>query len=299
MSFPILVFNELSIEESDGRSVLDALPQLSRLLGEVRRRWAEVRLASPAGNLGGLQPRNSATTFASLGFSAQGESREAWRYIATSYDKLVVELDHDLGVEHHFEGRTARGLGAAAENDHVSFSIATSGVWAEVRLDLQRSNLEEDGSVREVQCTVRHASDVFHLGSHDEYIGMLEAELSFEEYLARACPKISLIKRARDSIPELERSGKVIAQIRKRLKELNESVEEWHPSESKAPKYRSLVSPESLTRKHLCLFLDDDGVMQDYEMHARYTPTAGRIHFRLIEEPSPRIEIGHIGLKLE
>jgi hypothetical protein len=61
-------------------------------------------------------------------------------------------------------------------------------------------------------------------------------------------------------------------------------------------RWKTKVTGESETRKSLCEFLDLDGAISIFELHARFTPGPGRIHFRLI--PGDGIaRVAYIGRK--
>ncbi len=81
-----------------------------------------------------------------------------------------------------------------------------------------------------------------------------------------------------------------------RLRELDASSREWCDRVVEMPSWRSLVTPESATRRDLCYF-NDGGERQLFEMHARYTPGPGRIHFRL-DAVQRRLRVAYVGPKL-
>lgn len=91
-----------------------------------------------------------------------------------------------------------------------------------------------------------------------------------------------------------------LRQVLTRLGELNDSMAEWaqQPEDSRSPfpAWKTKVTPESTTRKSLCYF-SEDGVWTLFELHARYTPGAGRIHFRMDYELS-RVVVAYVGTKL-
>ncbi|MEU3217046.1 hypothetical protein [Streptomyces sp. NPDC006971] len=62
------------------------------------------------------------------------------------------------------------------------------------------------------------------------------------------------------------------------------------------PEWQSKVTPEGETRKRVCRFADD-GEQETFHLHARFTPGAGRIHFRTIGEEG-KIRIAHVGGKI-
>jgi hypothetical protein len=109
--------------------------------------------------------------------------------------------------------------------------------------------------------------------------------------LARArAPGEPQLKIFRPGIPAL----KAVAE---RLAELERAVAEWDPARRAEPEYRSLVTPEHQTRKWLCWFVDLDGASRLFDLHARFTPGAGRLHFRL-EGAARSAVVAHVGEKL-
>lgn len=59
------------------------------------------------------------------------------------------------------------------------------------------------------------------------------------------------------------------------------------------------VTPESEGRKGLCNFMDLDGVVRCFDLHARFQPDPGRIHFRRVATGGEgRLRIAYIGRKL-
>jgi hypothetical protein len=90
---------------------------------------------------------------------------------------------------------------------------------------------------------------------------------------------------------------KALRQVDDRLRELDDTVAEWDPTEQAFPAWRSKVTPEGATRKRQWTFKDDSGVERLFDLHARFTPGAGRIHFCLVPETERRMLIAYIGLK--
>lgn len=57
------------------------------------------------------------------------------------------------------------------------------------------------------------------------------------------------------------------------------------------------AGPVTAQRKRLCLFRDLDGEEECFDLHGRFTPGAGRLHFRLVPEDKA-LRIAYIGAKL-
>lgn len=63
------------------------------------------------------------------------------------------------------------------------------------------------------------------------------------------------------------------------------------------PVWRSKITVEGEQRKLLCRFTDLDGQVRVFDLHGRFTPGAGRVHFRLVPEEG-KARVAHVGLKL-
>ncbi|MGC4805084.1 hypothetical protein [Micromonospora sp. DT233] len=85
-------------------------------------------------------------------------------------------------------------------------------------------------------------------------------------------------------------------QVKERLAELELATADWETTKDGTPHWRSKVTPESESRKALCYFNDTDGVSRLFEWHARLTPGAGRLHFRM-ERSQQQLVIAYIGGK--
>ena len=81
------------------------------------------------------------------------------------------------------------------------------------------------------------------------------------------------------------------------LMKLEHAVADWSADRLALPPWRSKVTPEFEGRAHLCRFFDIDGVERTFEWHARFTPGAGRLHFRLVSEDHTA-RVAYIGNKL-
>ncbi len=108
-------------------------------------------------------------------------------------------------------------------------------------------------------------------------------------------PHLRFLPRVGDDLRGLTQAW--LHPVKERLAELELATAEWTPSSAAQPQWRSRVTPDSDTRKPLCRFADTDGTMQLFDWHARFTPGAGRLHFRM-DAAHQQLVIAYIGTKL-
>jgi len=241
-----------------------------------------------------------------------GDRREEWRFLRSLQDRAPFQVRlAELGIDvmetdyRHGENR-AEGLGLAHMFGGLAVSLDYEPRWRDLRVALTREALEErdDGDVDIVAADVEtvHASHQGHV-----------AEL--QDWLEHACRQpvadgADLWRRREELFPALDFLPRVEAQLRalhasnpwfgavaQRLDELNRAVAEWNPANTPEPPYRSRVTPEHAQRKRLCRFEDLDGEIRVFDLHARFTPGAGRLHFRL-DAPRRCAIVAHAGRKL-
>ncbi|MEW2066031.1 hypothetical protein [Streptomyces sp. NPDC007346] len=212
--------------------------------------------------------------------------------------------DADGGLEYSHGGEIALGLGAAHFMDGIAVSLPVAPEWQTPTVSLDRSELVEldDGSLEFEQETVdvRHVSALPHV---DEYRPWIR-----KSSLARAATGRQIWERRADLYPHLQFLCRTEAQlsdldprwivpVRRGLDRLEAAAEAWDPAATPEPEWQSKVTPEGETRKRVCRFEDFDGTSATFHLHARFTPGAGRIHFRLIGVEG-KIRIAHIGSKI-
>ncbi|MBT2543236.1 hypothetical protein J7E99_21670 [Streptomyces sp. ISL-44] len=82
------------------------------------------------------------------------------------------------------------------------------------------------------------------------------------------------------------------------LARLEESAARWDPAEAAVPAWQGArITPEHERRRLLCHFTDEEGEEHCYDLHGRFTPGAGRLHFRLMPNEGA-LEIAYIGRKI-
>jgi hypothetical protein len=204
------------------------------------------------------------------------------------------------GAEYSWKGRTAKALGAAHLMDGVLVSLPVDSVWDATWIQAEREVLAEDLgelSLIKQDVEVRHASSHDHVEQHTDWIdqvGISDFKRGFDIWEARGdlYPHLTFLPRTEQHFSRL-RQDWVIPAARELLR-INSALGEWDPQRSKAPAWRSDVSPESYTRKRLCDFEDLDGSVRCFELHGRFGPGYGRVYFRLVPEER-KARVAHIG----
>lgn len=240
---------------------------------------------------------------------AQSRHRDLWRVIQSMQNRApfsdVLPPGVAEGTEYTWNGHEAKGLAAAHLMDGLLVSILIDPVWDTPWIDATCEELietvEGDLDTDLYPISARHAAKVEHAEWHDDWI----------KRIGRTIPRSGVeIWEARDELyPSLQFIPRVEAQlfglrtdwvspVVNRLRTLEEAVAEWEPKVSREPHWRSKITAEAEQRTRLyCSFADLDGVERIFDLHARFTPGAGRIHFRLVAEDRTA-RIAHIGLKL-
>lgn len=108
-------------------------------------------------------------------------------------------------------------------------------------------------------------------------------------------PDLEFLPRVQDNLAKLSTAW--VEPVKERLAELQTATARWDVTAQPAPDWLSHVTPESQSRRQLCQFVDLDGTVRLFEMHARVTPGAGRVYFRL-DGAKGKLVIAHIGQKL-
>jgi hypothetical protein len=239
---------------------------------------------------------------------ADPANRDRWRFIRTLQNRApfrdVLPPGAGDGVDYRYDGRRAQGLGAAHLMDGLAVSLLLAPDWHTDRVQLVREVLAElpDGSVDLIEelAQVRHAALCDHLSSHEERIkgeGLWDASSGADLWSGRLeyFPRLRFLPRVEQDLESLPPDW--VAPVANELFKLNAAVAAWDPAVSPFPIWRSKVTPEGETRKRLCEFVDLDGQRRIFDLHARFTPRAGRLHFRL--DPSSAIAVvAYIGPKI-
>lgn len=307
------MLNELSatsdrpLTEEELAEVVSTFAGVVRAARDVR---SDIALVTSAG-LGALMVAEAGTSLTTFALARGGRVRDEWRYIQQTRNHAPFAMAPGLTIadtseEYRYGGEPAAGLGLAASNGQLAVSLM-SDAWPDSVIELERAWLEEsdDELVERTESTeARHASTAIHIAEHREFILALALPVPFAgadlwDDRDPLYPHLSFLDRVEDQLRGMSAGSDALRQVAMRLRELEEATAEWDPAEAPFPAWRSHVTPEAEQRKRLCVFSDLDGEDRLFDLHARFTPGAGRIHFRLApDESGPRLVIAHVGNKL-
>lgn len=195
----------------------------------------------------------------------------------------------------------SQGLLAAHLLHTASVSFQSCPAWCDANIVCELHELRADGEVTSAKVLIPNLADSAQVPQHNQLLMRFrECDASSGAVVWESrldwFPDLTFLRRVEDDLLAFPSASMILEQIIKRLFELQEVVNEWDPQVG-LPNWRSKVTPDAVGRKKLCEFVDGEGEMRIYDWHARYTPGAGRIHFRLIPERRC-IEIAYIGTKL-
>ncbi|MFF8593519.1 hypothetical protein ACF061_19165 [Streptomyces sp. NPDC015220] len=240
-----------------------------------------------------------------------------WAYLLkmqTKYPHQKVFPDGETfsDVTHHHEGEPVPELGYAHLMDGVGISLLLDNRWGADRLTLVQEQLVggEDVDVVSTEIEIRHVASREHVDAHRPWIRE-QAEAALRGDLSAVRTGAELWERRETFFPHLRFLPDVEAQlrglkrvwvppVRKRLAEMEHAIVTWDPEARRdGPQWGSYVTPEHEGRKEeFCVFIDLDGEPQYFDTHLRFTPGAGRLHFRFMEATG-RAHVAHIGDKLD
>jgi hypothetical protein len=296
----VLYFNELSVSSlsTTRHEAETALVEMSKALSKVSEVRSDIALCTPL-------PLNQIQLCPDyyLGqWAADSRYRDYFRRIQATLNHapfVLPEVD-SLVVEYRFEDQVCLGLGLAHAAGTSTLSLCTSDKWRSLTLTVAREALLEDSSLEHGAVEVRNISDRASVVSLRDWL----QKYGFSERLngtqiweqrARLFPRLQFLNRVGADLAGLSEDR--LSAVLERLTEMNEVVSGWDPAITNSPAWGSRVTPESESRKKICWFEDTDGVLRCFDLHARFTPRAGRIHFRLVASQRT-ITIAHIGDKL-
>ncbi|ASU77623.1 hypothetical protein CDG81_04060 [Actinopolyspora erythraea] len=301
----MLFFNELSCAVESDESRVDAcMADFFELVRTARKKRRDTALVTPSP----LKEMELGAGYHVRQWINKPENRDRWRLLQSARNMSPVSsaLPESASgeVEYSHQGRSAEALGGAHLTDSLAVSLATDSSWRTpwVVVDRTQAVEEADGSLDLEKGTVevRHAATPAELRHHDEWLvssGLSGMTTGRQLWDARAdfFPNLRFLERTRNDLEQLE--GHRLRAVRDRLLELERVTAEWRPDLAHQPEWWSHVTPESSSRKSRCEFRDADGVTRTFDMHARFTPGAGRVHFRLAPEERALV-VAYIGSKL-
>ncbi|MCP9340345.1 hypothetical protein NA640_17375 [Pseudomonas xanthomarina] len=218
---------------------------------------------------------------------------------------LPMARDSDGDLEYKFGEQVAEALGLADLFDGFALSF-NSAHWQQRLLSVERTEVVQmpEGHLELITTSidVRNTCTSDDVNSHRPWLdtaGKLSLRdfADFEANRTTRLPHLAFLQGALDQLRAIEPTNPWWRAICNRLDELQEAMAEWNPAESPEPLWRSRVTGEHQKRQRLCNFTDLDGETRCFDKHARFTPYAGRLHFRL-DPTGPRMIVAHIGMKL-
>ncbi len=275
------------------RSVARHDPAGTSLVSDVALKSLEIADGYPIGKWIGAHPKN----------------RARWQRLQALRNRSPIRSvypapDADDHLEYRYEGRTVKGLGAAHFMDGIAVSLPVASAWLTSSVTLHRSELVEldDGSLdfEPETVDVRHMSSVPHVDEHrswirDSSLARVATGRQIWEHRAALYSHLEFLPRTEAQLSDLD--PRWVVPVRRCLERLEAATAGWDPAVAPEPEWQSKVTPEGETRKRVCRFADLDGELETFHLHARFTPGAGRIHFRPVGEAG-KIRIAHVGGKI-
>lgn len=302
----LLVLNELSYRETKARreEVSDSLHGLVGLLRKVRQHRTDVALVTERR----FFDLDLGDDYSVREWAGDGRNRDALRYLRGMRQRApfrdVAPADLRDGTEYFHGERPAEGLGTAHQVGGLAVSLPLAQLWEKPLLRLSQRGLAEDDAgavaLTETEVDVRHASRREHVDEHrqwlcDSELTRIHTGAALWEAREDVFPHLRFLPRVADDLLRLAPAR--LHPVKERLAELELAAAVWAPAVEAAPKWRSKVTPESDTRKALCRFVDTDGQLYLFDWHARFTPGAGRLHFRM-DGVRQQLVVAYIGTKL-
>lgn len=296
----ITFLNELSHPSDDltDEQAKASVTTLIKVLREIKKIRPSLELHSalplPSINIGNQR------TLASL--RSDGNTREEWQFLR-GLENRAFDLSSDfsdLSTEYEYAGNRCLGLGFAHAFDSLAVSFGSPD-WKESIVQLQCHELNTDAELATSEVFVRHAASDTHLEELDAWLKTMPHRIATDgqdlwdnrlEYF----PALCLLPRTEEQLVSLKSGAATLNPINFRLWQLQCAAQDWNP-DSPLPVFLSKVTPEYEKRRNLCYFDSQSSGEQLFDLHARYTPGAGRIHF-WCNTRNRTIEIAHIGEKL-
>lgn len=240
-------------------------------------------------------------------WGSEAGNRDRWRLIRLLQSRSPGwHRDRDdADCEYKVGEMTLSALGDAHMSDGLLVSFSTNSGWGDPWIDAQRSYLAQTASgdvqLMSENVEVRHISAEPHLDTHLNWLSLIglddvESGVDLQSKCAEMFTSLNFLARASDQLQRLD--PKWVAPVTQGLALMNRALVEWKPDASH-PSWYTKVSAESQSRREegLLDFEDLDGVVRTFDTHARFTPGAGRIHFRL-DADNRTATVAHIGPKI-
>lgn len=203
----------------------------------------------------------------------------------------------------------ARGLGSCMINRSIAVSYASDAAWSMPEISVKVRRLSEDGTMTEIDETVRNASELKHWANHADWIrSQIAAEVqSGADLITRAhelVPHLRFGPTAVSQISELTGAERYFQWLVKSLLLADSEVSGWElgmfphnrlpgPATGESGPVRN-----SRRLRDMRNFATDDGRTEFMEHHMKNMAENRRVHY--LVEPSRRIMvIGYFGEHLE
>jgi hypothetical protein len=305
---PLLFLNEMSCATTCDPARADAAMAdfINAVRGVAKEDAAGTALVSEAG-LKSLEIADGYPIGKWIGASPKNHVR--WQRLLALRNRSPVRSVYpapgaDDNLEYQYAGETVLGLGAAHFMDGIAISLPVTPHWLNSSVALDRSELVEldDGTLefKHETVDVRHVSVPHHVDDHRSWVRrstLARADTGRQIWECRAdlYPHLEFLPRTETQLGDLE--PRWVVPVRRSLEGLEAAAAGWDPAVTPEPGWQSKVTPEGETRKRVCRFEDTDGEWRTFHLHARFTPGAGRIHFRLLGDTGT-IRIAHVGGKI-
>ncbi len=244
--------------------------------------------------------------------SVDSVSQSLFRSIALKYPFIENNLDkkNDGGsklYEFKYNGRIAKGLGAACLFNSLAISLDNNPEWNRFSIMINVNAVsDEETDMTETDEEVKHCSKLEHLDQLKDWIGNLK-KLSIPNgkllWLKRKelFPHLIFCESVQDQVSSLNSSHPEFKQIIKRLFELEDYCSQWENGSFYTDTMPSRITLESDSRinefKDQLTILCPDGKNRLFSFHSRFTPGAGRIYFAP-DNDKKICYVGYIGLKI-
>ncbi|MEU3912032.1 hypothetical protein [Streptomyces sp. NPDC029721] len=281
------------------------MDELIRVLREARS-WREIALVTQTP----LPSSELARGYLFQQWAADNRHRTQRQYIKALRNRApftdVLPGSATTGeIEYEYAGERVEGIGAAHLMDGLCVSLPVSTAWHRPWLEVTARTLVEDSRgelvMAETRESVRHGSRPVDLKPHEQWgrsagLDAVDSPARLWEERADFFPSLRFLPRARQDLDALQPPAFV--QVRGLLARLEESAARWDPAETAVPAWQGArITPEHERRRLLCHFTDEEGAEHCYDLHGRFTPGAGRLHFRLMPNEGA-LEIAYIGRKI-
>jgi hypothetical protein len=243
-------------------------------------------------------------------WQADGRNVDLMRYIKAQRNRApfaaVVDAESRYLVEYRYAGEEAEGLGYAHLSDGLALSLRLTADWNVPFVPLACQTVVEDptGALIFEDSTenVHHASTMMHVARHRSWMcetGLRDVHTGSQIWDVRAdvFPRLRFLPRVADDLARLSHNR--VKSVKKMLAEFQEAVAGHTRTDGPVPAWPGKVTPEHEHRRSRSYLHDPQvGGEMLFDVHARFTPGAGRMHFRW-DASASQVVVGYVGSKRE